>query len=419
MTRQSYKPSKKSNKEEQYRTRHLVGRKSMTTGTHTREICAKFVWGNFKEMKRRETAYDEITAVNDTKKFLFLGGLDDKKDDIEVHVITFEPAEGEKRFFAPAITRNFLSRRPTKSDLKFGGGKLSMRSVAITPITPGESEKNTNNKINDGKNDKIVQILMKGVWVIKRLAPNVCEATIVNRIEDTGSIPKMVFNMNIGRSLGVIYDLKGYFERNDTVVDKELRNEFIVSIPRAIVTNRVTEIVEEQMSKVNVIDDKWVPLPKDSNTFVKLSKMHLEGKNINVWGKSETIIDTSAEEVLAYFWDYCSNERIKATKNLEKNPRELVKTIAPNHLVLSTIKHLPWPLNNLQFLYENTWLKKADGSYVYSWRPPATTEFDDNRLIDIGKNKQSQLTRAESRGFAIISKYLDSDSCKIVLCSTN
>jgi len=37
---------------------------------------------------------------------------------------------------------------------------------------------------------------------------------------------------------------------------------------------------------------------------MKLSKIHTEGES-NAWEKAETTIDTSAEEVLAYFWDYC------------------------------------------------------------------------------------------------------------------
>jgi len=42
---------------------------------------------------------------------------------------------------------------------------------------------------------------------------------------------------------------------------------------------------------------------------VKISKIHVEGES-NAWSKAETIIDACAEEVLAYFWDYCSNERM-------------------------------------------------------------------------------------------------------------
>jgi len=75
------------------------------------------------------------------------------------------------------------------------------------------------------------------------------------------------------------------------------------NIPKAVVSSQVSEIVEE-LSKVNFNEEMWKPLTKESNSFVKLSKIQVEGES-NAWGKAETIIDTSAEEVLAYFWDYC------------------------------------------------------------------------------------------------------------------
>ena len=51
-------------------------------------------------------------------------------------------------------------------------------------------------------------------------------------------------------------------------------------------------------------DEKWEPLPKHSNVFVKLSKIRVEGESV-VMGKAEAIIDKTPERVLAYFWDYC------------------------------------------------------------------------------------------------------------------
>ena len=59
-----------------------------------------------------------------------------------------------------------------------------------------------------------------------------------------------------------------------------------------------------QMRKVKLDDEKWELLEKDSTHFVKLSKIHVKGESI-AWGKAETTIDASAEEVLAWFWDYC------------------------------------------------------------------------------------------------------------------
>ena len=146
-------------------------------------------------------------------------------------------------------------------------------------------------------------MLAKGVWVIKSIAPNVCKATMVNRFEDTGKIPKKILNMNIGRSLSAINGVKNYFERNGLVVDKEVRDVFVNNIPKAFVSSQVSEIIDE-LNSVNFKDAMWMPLTKDSNPFVKLRKIHVKGES-NAWGKAETIIDASAEEVLAYFWDYC------------------------------------------------------------------------------------------------------------------
>ena len=104
--------------------------------------------------------------------------------------------------------------------------------------------------------------------------------------------------MNVGRLLAVIYSLTGYFERNGVVVDKEIRDVFIRNIPRAVVTDQVSDFVNEQLSKVDATDDKWEPLVRDSNVFVKLSKIHVKGES-NGWGKAEAIINASAEEVRA------------------------------------------------------------------------------------------------------------------------
>jgi len=71
-----------------------------------------------------------------------------------------------------------------------------------------------------------------------------------------------------------------------------------------IFTDEQREFVNEQVSRVDLNDEKWEPLPKHSNVFVKLSKIRVEGESV-VMGKAEAIIDKTPERVLAYFWDYC------------------------------------------------------------------------------------------------------------------
>ena len=120
---------------------------------------------------------------------------------------------------------------------------------------------------------------------------------------------------------------------------------------------------------------------------------------------------------MAWLWDYCSNERIDATKKLYKNPREVIKHIASNHNVLSTIKTLPWPLTARQFIYESTWTKQADDTYVFSWRPPPTHAYEDNHhLVDICNHKAKELVQGESRGFVIL-KNVGKQKCDLTFCS--
>jgi len=69
------------------------------------------------------------------------------------------------------------------------------------------------------------------------------------------------------------------------------------NISKAVVSSQVSEIVKK-LNSVNFVDEMWKPLPKNSNAFVKLSKLHTEGES-NAWGKAETIIDANAEEVRA------------------------------------------------------------------------------------------------------------------------
>jgi len=194
----------------------------------------------------------------------------------------------------------------------------------------------------------------------------------------------------------------------------QLRAEFVKNVPRTVnlITAEQQSFVQQQVGSIDYKNDTgWEKLDKDSSVFVKLSKKLNKGES-NAWGKATTTIDTSAENALAWFWDYCSNERLDAVNKLHKNPREVIKHIAPNHNVLSTIKALPWPLRARQFIYENTWTKQDDETYVFAFRPPTTHKFDDNRLVDIGKHKAKALVQGESRGFVIL-KNVGNQKCDL------
>ena len=52
-------------------------------------------------------------------------------------------------------------------------------------------------------------------------------------------------------SLDALSDLKRYFERNGPMVDAEMREAFVRNIPKAIVTRKHRDFVEEQVSFIS------------------------------------------------------------------------------------------------------------------------------------------------------------------------
>ena len=70
-------------------------------------------------------------------------------------------------------------------------------SSAVRVTENNSTVRRSTSKNTAGEN--VVQLLAKGVWVLRRLALNVCEVTFVNRLEDTGDISKKIFNMKVSR----------------------------------------------------------------------------------------------------------------------------------------------------------------------------------------------------------------------------
>ena len=85
-------------------------------------------------------------------------------------------------------TSRSVTRSTSRSTARRGSGRSSA-SIAPT-ISQSQSDLNTTTNNNNDR-EKVVQVLTTGVWIIKAVGPNVFEATMVNRAEDTGNIPKV------------------------------------------------------------------------------------------------------------------------------------------------------------------------------------------------------------------------------------
>ena len=89
--------------------------------------------------------------------------------------------------------------------------------------------------IDNVSDEKIVDLLRTGVWVVSSTAPNVSSVTYVHCMEDKGKIPAKIIKQFFHNSLDIADDLKRYFERNGRVVDAELRDTFASKIPKAVI----------------------------------------------------------------------------------------------------------------------------------------------------------------------------------------
>lgn len=131
--------------------------------------------------------------------------------------------------------------------------------------------------------------------------------------------------------------------------------------------------------------------PKDSTAFVELSKKHIKGESF-AWGKAVVTVDAPAEIVLAWLFDYCSNERNSVSHSAEE--REVINAVSPVCLQFSTVKRFPWPLAARQFISETCWSKLEDGSFVVTNNPCENNVYKDNHKM--------RLVRGEARGLCII-----------------
>ena len=243
--------------------------------------------------------------------------------------------------------------------------------------------------------EKVVQLLVSGVWVFRRVAHNLCEITMVSHIKDEGNLGSSTQSSIVRSSLDVVNDLKFYFERNGLETDKELREEFICRIPSVVTTrHQKSQILERLISlgvggndtnrhrvESDLEEDDWKPVEDLSTVFVKVSQ------SSRGWFRTDTVVDASAEEALAWLWDYCSNQRYnKHSLSFPGFPREVVLKRAPNSIVVLKTEAYQWPLRPRQYIIEAIWAPHpADsGSFILMLKPDH--EFCDLNLLRAPQN---------------------------------
>ena len=108
----------------------------------------------------------------------------------------------------------------------------------------------------------------------------------------------------------------------------------------------------------------WNPI-KSASRDVEMSMKYFPPKKRErsvATGRAEGIVDCSAEEVAAWFFNYCSNERVRRSMEKEKYASLVVENnAAPNEATVATVKAMLFPLKNRELILRFVW-KSDEGS---------------------------------------------------------
>jgi hypothetical protein len=300
--------------------------------------------------------------------------------------------------------------------------------------------------------DGFVVGVTRGIYIMAEVAPNVCRVTRIQTVDlKFSGIHKTVMDKAIDylakSQLVEANRLRKKFRRSGKEVDAEIRGILVERMSEGVeleedqkkVFGELEELFggEEKGGKTKFLKktswkswatlkgpmgfDKlfggeeeggWRPL-ESPHEGVKMEikySQQKKGERSIALGRAYGNADCTAEEAAAWYFEYCGRDRntlgfqagdlarLEVRKGVQKR----------NEKLIASVKKLPFPLNNREFVFRNLWKKNENESIsVGSW--PSDDEIDYGGEI---KN----VVRAEGRGLLIatnISKEGEIAQCKL------
>ena len=234
------------------------------------------------------------------------------------------------------------------------------------------------------------------------IAPQQTNITFISRIDFKGRIASIVIN-SYAKKLFDQSDACYKFQRACVkVLDKELRVVFVQSINkkknldqkrRVVVSNsssstlmNETSIIEiarkelfrtnhnhsaDQLKKADEVE--LAPILKNQTSKLTQEVIRVKGESFCTT-RITGIVGTSAEEALAWVWDYTSNERTRlhaknsrgGTNALSRFPRFVSKDHSPNHIEIISVKRLSGFFRTRSFSFHQCWESSSSNDANYT-----------------------------------------------------
>jgi len=248
----------------------------------------------------------------------------------------------------------------------------------------------------------------KGFWRFKPLAPSVCQITYVAQVRVGGSIPKRLLNLRMKESLKLVHTIQDQFLRKGKEVDAEMRGAFKDPPTFARLSEEQAAIVESCRSLGSDEGGEWQPLTSPS-PFVDMSIKHVlaeKGKRSIALGMATAIIDCSALQAAAHMSAFMSRESVRINSENGHPARLILKENTMHDCVVATVKRLPFPLNNREFVSRQVCAEDDNGDLVLAFSPVQAE-------VDYGKRFKT--VRGASAAFFTISS-LGGSQCSATIC---
>jgi len=225
---------------------------------------------------------------------------------------------------------------------------------------------------------------IRGFWRFRPLAPKVCEITYVNQVHLKGSIPKELLALRKKQALGLVYKIQSKYERNGAVVDAEMRAAFPSPPPLTGLDDEQRAIVDCCRAMESGEEGTWVPLLSLS-PFIDMRCKHSparRGERSIALGMATALVDSSARDALASWWSYASRKNMRISSEQSHPARLVQRRNGLNDAVVATIKKMPFPLNNREFVNRQLCCSDVNGDLLFAYAP-----VDD--VIDYGMNARA------------------------------
>jgi hypothetical protein len=154
---------------------------------------------------------------------------------------------------------------------------------------------------------------------------------------------------------------------------------------------------------------RWKPLESPS-PFVAMHMRFDEEANKKASrsiaiGKAEAEIDTSAEELVAWLWDYCSNERMRISNEQRQPARLVISRPCFVEQEIATVKHMPLLFQNREFVFRLIFSRDDKSKILLAQESVPTSEN-----VDYGR--KLRVTRGQLKSLFSV-KSLSPRSCEV------